>query len=436
MPRSLLYQPLQVGASPVYDDTISSPHTAGVAEGQVELNGDLNVLRTLMKDLLGATNWYDTPEMSIKGIADKYFIELIHPNTFDDVATGTGTSSTAFDTAIKAITGHNNGGGTSIAGGVIVNATKPYRIEIRDHDTQNPIDDGGNNEVYGRLTWSGTQYVVNWYSYISGTETAYNFVASVDIDMAYVALSRRYEDLNWDVFLNNGWHDVAGPLGTIDDSNVTTGPWSFLLTGKTTAQQAFDKIDKLGSTASGEGASGVAIYDLLGYYTGLQAEAALQEIATQLGGTNSTTYNFTENNVLADNDTVYPALNKLDLKWGDLASAVNGEGASLVGVEDAGGFFAGTDVEAVLQEIGQDLEDVSGWKKEQETAGPISSGAAHTLPNSLTYTLGSGANLDVYFRGQLLTEGAANDYIEDTTSTVKFNFTVPASSNLIYCVRK
>ena len=62
--------------------------------------------------------------------------------------------------------------------------------------------------------------------------------------------------------------------------------------------------------------------------------------------------NFTEDNVLADNDAVYAALDKLDLKWGDLASTTNGEGASLTGVEDAGAYFNGTDVEAVLQEIG------------------------------------------------------------------------------------
>lgn len=78
----------------------------------------------------------------------------------------------------------------------------------------------------------------------------------------------------------------------------------------------------------------------------------INDIATLLGGDTISTYNFTENNVLADDDAVYAALNKLDLKWGDLASTANGEGASLVGIEDTGGYFTSTDVEGALQELG------------------------------------------------------------------------------------
>lgn len=36
----------------------------------------------------------------------------------------------------------------------------------------------------------------------------------------------------------------------------------------------------------------------------------------------------------------------------DLASTANGDGASLIGIEDAGGYFTGMDAEAVLQEVG------------------------------------------------------------------------------------
>lgn len=38
-----------------------------------------------------------------------------------------------------------------------------------------------------------------------------------------------------------------------------------------------------------------------------------------------------------------------------LAATTTGDGGSLIGVEDAGGFYAGDNVEAVLQEIGNDL---------------------------------------------------------------------------------
>lgn len=437
MPRSFLSQALQVAGSASYDDAIASPHSAGVAEAQTALEGDLNVMRTLMKDLLGATNWYDTPEMTIKGIADKYFIERITPAGFDNQSSGTGTSTTNFDTAIKTITGHNNGAGDSSTGGVIVDATKAYRIAIRDASTKNPIDDGSGNEVYARLSWSGTQYILNWYSTQSGVEVAYNFTGAINIDVAFVGVSRRYEDLDWNQFIDPSWHDVAGLTGVLDDSNVTTGPWTYLLTGLTTQQQVNNKLDLLGSSANGNGASLIAIEDASAWYATGNIEGALNELETLLGSTTSTTYNFTENNVLADNDYVYPALNKLDLKWGDLASVANGEGASLVGVEDAGAYYTGVNVEAVLQEIGQKIEDVSGWEKVVETTVvPISSGASHTIPGGKTYTLATGANMDVYLDGQLLVAGAANDYQELTTSTISFNFTVPTGKNITYMIRK
>lgn len=132
--------------------------------------------------------------------------------------------------------------------------------------------------------------------------------------------------------------------------------WTTVFTIDAADDLAF-KASDLASTATGEGASIVGIEDASGYYTGTNLETVLSEIETQLGGTTSTTFNFTENNVLADNDFVYPALEKLDLKWGDLASVANGEGASLVGVEDANGNYTATTVEGVLEEIAEKLID-------------------------------------------------------------------------------
>ena len=117
------------------------------------------------------------------------------------------------------------------------------------------------------------------------------------------------------------------------------------------------KASDYASTTVGEGAARVGISDASAYYAGNQVEAALDEIEAQLGGDTSSTYAFTEQNVLADNDAVYPALDKLDLKWGDLASTNNGEGASLVGLEDAGSNYDATNVEDALAEIATKLID-------------------------------------------------------------------------------
>ena len=436
MPRSFLNQALQVAGSVTYNDAIASSNTVGVAEAQANLEGDLNVLRTRMLAIHGATNWYDDPEMTVQAIADKYFIVRIHQSGFDSVSTGTGTTSLAFDTAIKTISGEASGAGSSSAGGVILNATKSHKVHIRTSSDQNPIDDGSGNEVYGRLSWTGTQYQISWFSVVAGTETAYNFTGAQTVDLAYVLVSRRYEDLDWDVFTDSSFHDVASVSGSIDDSNVNTGPFSFLLSGDVTQQDVNAKVDLLGSTANGEGISGIAVEDSSGYFTGTDGEAVLTEIHTQLGGATSTTYNFTEENVLADNDFIYPALNKLDLRWGDLGNTANGEGASLVGIEDSGGNFTATDVEGALAELASSIEDVTGWEKQLETLGaPITSGSNHTLPGSMTYTTG-GNHLDVYYNGQLLTVGASNDYTEVSTTQISFTFTVPTNSNMTYMARQ
>lgn len=55
--RSLFNQDTQVSSSNSYDDNIAN--VATVAESQENLEGDLNVLRTLIKNLKGTTNWFD-----------------------------------------------------------------------------------------------------------------------------------------------------------------------------------------------------------------------------------------------------------------------------------------------------------------------------------------------------------------------------------------
>ena len=112
------------------------------------------------------------------------------------------------------------------------------------------------------------------------------------------------------------------------------------------------KASDLASTTNGEGAALVGIEDTGGYTAQDNLEALLDELYAQIGGDSSTAYNFAEDsNVLTDNDSVYAALNKLNNKWGDLASVANGEGASIVAIEDAGAYTTETDVEGALQEL-------------------------------------------------------------------------------------
>jgi hypothetical protein len=59
----------------------------------------------------------------------------------------------------------------------------------------------------------------------------------------------------------------------------------------------------------------------------------------------------------------------------EIGSTSNGEGASLVGIEDAGTYFTGTDVEAALQEIGSDLAGATSyWDRTGTVLSPATAG--------------------------------------------------------------
>lgn len=162
----------------------------------------------------------------------------------------------------------------------------------------------------------------------------------------------------------------------------------------------------LASTSNGEGAALVGVEDAAGYYAGGTVEAVLTAIGVQLGGDTDTTFDFTEANVLADDDAVFAALEKLDLKWGDLGSTANTEGAALVGIEDAGGYFTGADVEAALAELGTSKRRIAtGTIPAGDGAGTV--GDLNSTPVSLVAAPGAGLFIEVHSIHWFLDYGTA-----------------------------
>jgi len=341
----------------------------GINDQHIDWGTGANQVSAEDVPLADVNNYFSTDnvEAGLNAVAGKFILYRHFTTSFENVqavANDNDTTTNTFDTAIKGIAGHNNGGGNSTTTGVVVNATREYAIPIRDHNTQDPIKDTNGNEVYARLSWNAgsSEYIIEYYSMVSGTETAYNgFTTGDRIDLAYVFFSQNLINLPWaDVFLTSSWQDIAvSSSTTIPDDNVIVDGMTDLLAGLTTQAQVNAKLDDLGSTANGEGASLIAIEDAGNWFAGTNVEAALSEISSAIGGTDSATRDFTENNVLADNDAIVAALDKLDLKWGDLASTANSEGASLVGIEDVGNYFTSTDVEGALQELAQDIDNAS-----------------------------------------------------------------------------
>lgn len=307
-----------------------------------------------------------------------------------------GASTTAFDTALKALVLDNGsftdatGAGNTTTNGIILNTTKAHKLPIRNASTNDVFEDGNGNEVYARLTQNAGNYVVSFYSDVNGTETAYTFSVATSIDLAYVWASMDFMKLPAlaGVSESEFFGDQGGVVGVMDDANITTGPFTGLLTGKSTQEQVNAVLDRLGMTTNGDGASLINIEDSAGVFTGTTVEAALSELWNKIDNHQMVRY--------FDTLALSRAQAALDQDWqiGDVI-AITGPGASAaerglytitsqngtyvgdtaadylkiidishtaseVAIVDSGNHFTSTDVEGALAEL---ATGVSGAQK-------------------------------------------------------------------------
>jgi hypothetical protein len=203
--------------------------------------------------------------------------------------TASGTSSNAWDSAIAALVLDNGsftdatGAGTSTVNGVILTTEFGYQIPVRKAASRDIVTDGSNNEVYARLTYT-TEYVISFYSYISGVETAFN-MPSQSLDLGFVLASMDFMKLPAFAGVTDSefFGDEAGAVGTISDEQVVTNVPSFtgMLTGMATQEAVNLRVDSLGLTTTGNGASRIKIEDAAGNFTATDVEAALAELWTK-----------------------------------------------------------------------------------------------------------------------------------------------------------
>jgi hypothetical protein len=166
------------------------------------------------------------------------------------------------------------------------------------------------------------------------------------------------------------------------------------------------------AVASSGDASDVSIVDSGTYYTATDVEGALAEIAGKditltLNGDVSGSATFTDlgdatlTTVVADDSHTHDTRYRTET---ELSSTTTGEGASFIGVEDAGGYYTGTDVESVLQEVGSSLSVSGGGLSITTQTGNFTPTASETLvimnnttaaTVTLDTTLGNGTRIIV-----------------------------------------
>jgi len=421
MARSFLKQLEAIRASVTYDDLISSVHTGGVAEAQVTALGDFNVIRSLIRDIVDpASDWFVTPAESILDLAARpdpstiRVLDYVQHGVSQATGTGSSTDVTAQAFGILADeAGTDKGVLASTTIGDIAGEGGKNRIDIVDASTGDPVDDDDGNRVYGYLfvdsIASPTDKDIFWYSEVGGTETSHSFASTRTV---ILTCRKRFtlDDVP-ETFALSGTNLVDNLSQEVDLGDLNYTEDNFVTDGATFTANV-DELDKatedhrlLLGTAAGT--------DVFALNTNFWSSATLD---------------------------VEDALNELD----DSIS-INGAGNSNLTYDDgaAPNFLAtGDSLESAIEKLDDQIKinenniaSSSAQKEVEKGVGPIASGSAHTLPGSLTYTLATGDNLDVFLNGQLLVEGASEDYLEDTTTTIKFNFTVGSGSNLTYFAR-
>jgi hypothetical protein len=433
--RSLLTQYEQIYKSATYDDNVTDANTEAVAEPTTPtvsgladsvIEHDMNVLRTMMKQIKGTTNWFDEQT--------KYFDptdtdELDTPNKDLTLANISGNTLDS-NTVILAISETNSGAGFSLTPGdegFLLTTTSDYakpsnRIGL---------------PIFKSVTNSGTYY----------DEGGQDRV--VEIDVIDASTGVEFFDISGNI-IHAKFHDAADHSGTGDGTDVyvkfytSEGVYTTVSGDPTEVsivfpyRQVMSDIEeyewlRTDFVNSWEGDSVILndVANLWGYTGALNdiadpdwtvisgsplVDNSIKSLKSALDAINDGfgDHTFTEENYLTSGQSVSDALDALDTSLYDLSSSVS----------------AGTEDKYVV-----------------EVASNITAGTAYQLPSGVTYTPDAtggqeGSNLDVYLDGQLLSASTGinginedKDYAETDSTHITFHLDIYQYSILTFKVK-
>jgi len=270
------------------------------------------------------------------------------------------------------------------------------RVDVVDAGTDAEFEGHNGETVYALLqdgdNGSGTD--VDFHFYTGDSPSAYTFDGSEGVSSVYFIYPQRKVMNNVEEYEWMRTDFVSSWEGDVELMEDISNLWSFTGAGD-------NLTDPTWTNTTGN-------YPLSGDPSDLEAAInALNNVIDDM--------TFTEDNYIADDDTVADALDKLDQALKDVEDSVS------AGVAD---------------------------KYVESISAGFSAGTLHPLPYSINYTPDStagqeGSNMDVYVDGQLLaaSTGAAGvnadrDYQETTASGITFHFDIQAGRNITYMVRE
>jgi len=434
MARSLLRQLEQIRRSALYTDAVSDVNNSAVAEPTVSgsLQEDLNVIRTLMKDMKGTTDWFTTMPTytnpldtdndltadfdTIKGEtldANTIILAVADYGTLDAGFTVSGTSTGILRTIASAYalaSGNMTGLPIFLS---VTNSGSYYdeggndnvcRVDVIDQDN-NEMQDGSGNVIYGKFydgvdnggAGVGTDVYVKFFANDAETDLSTVDPAPTAVKFVYPQRKTLSGMEEWEWLRTDFISSWEGDVELVEDiSNL----WSY--TG------ASDNVSDPTWTANGGGS-----------YFMLQADptdltTAIDTINTEVGDRD-----YSATGYLTDNDTITKSLMDLDAQV-----KINADGIAA----SSGDKF----VESLSAQA--DINTVHALPAAIVSAGGYTPDA----------TAGSeGKNMDVYVDGQLLAAdtgsagvNADRDYGETTTSGITFRFNVQEGRNVTYVIRQ
>lgn len=480
MSRSLLTQLEQIRNSATYDDSVASVATQSVAEPTISgsLEGDLNVLRTILKTVKGTTKWYDDlgqyfdPTNTTSGNASLKDFNMSNIKGYTVDA----------QTVIVPVSADNDGSAYTVSGtqdGMLVTLNAPYatwtdrrgvpiyssvasgtlysdiggplnvcKVDIISASNNAHVTTSGGDIIYGLMydaaDYSGTRDQDVYVKFFAdgspvGFPSGYETTVTV-ISGAYSPPSG--DDVNFD--FSGGYVTPSGNMLQFDftDESVSGGikiiyprrrimknmeEWDWFRTDfvnkwEGDVELAEDLSNLWGYTGATDGDPSADPWTtqsgnvvLAGPPVVNDLFEAFDEINTSIGD-----LSFTESNYISDGTDLATALDALDQQINDNANALT------AGAEEKFTEEASTDI-----------------TKNTVHQLPVVSGTGQLLytPNATSYY--EGANMDVFLNGQLLMAdtgasgaNADRDYAEVSASGIMFRFNVYQGDNIIYRIRQ
>lgn len=430
--RSLLTQYEQIRRSAEYDDAISDVNTEAVAEPSTPtasgsstsvLEHDLNVIRTLMKQLKGTDNWYDALP-SYQNPED---------TAHDITVSLSGIAGHTLDakTIILAVNDSNSGNGFSITpgdGGFLFTNTLAYATHT----------DLRGLPIFSSTTNSGTYYDV-------GESEA----GVVTIDLLDITTNSEFRDSNGDLIYAK-FHDAADHSGTGTGVDVyvkfytDAGPYTFTANDPTIIRLVYPYRKIMSAVEEHE-------WSRTDFVSSWEGDDALVDNIVDLwafvGSADNTSSpawtSISGSPMVSSEDSIFDAIEAINTSFGDRIYTEHN-------YIDSGDLFTDSldDLDMAIAALAETMDDGTNEKHVEIVTEDIPAGTVHQLPIGVSYTPSSdsgqqGKNMDVYLDGQLLAASTGvlganedKDYSETSTTHITFHFDIYQYSNITYQVRQ